>query len=329
MKLGIVGAGKIVIDLLSFIHEIPDISVQGICGTSKSEHKLRDLQQQYEIPAIYTDFSRMLENDVDTIYVALPNHLHFPFVKQALLRDKHVICEKPFTSNLEEFLELQGLAMERGLILLEAITTLHLQNFKLIKEYMDSNSLGEIKIVQCNYSQYSSRYNAFKQGNILPAFNPDMSGGALMDINIYNIHWVVGLFGSPKRVNYLPNMERDIDTSGVLLLDYESFKAVCVGAKDSTGNSFCSIQGDQGTLQVNSPANTCESFVYTLNQQDSVNVNQQAHAHRMYEEFVKFEQIIANQDTETVKLLLEHSRRVMEVVQLAKDSAGLRFAQRK
>ena len=49
-----------------------------------------------------------------------------------------------------------------------------------------------------------------------------------MDINIYNIHFVVGLFGKPEKVQYLANIERDIDTSGILVLDYGAFKAVCI-----------------------------------------------------------------------------------------------------
>lgn len=54
----------------------------------------------------------------------------------------------------------------------------------------------------------------------------------LRDLNIYNIHLLVGLFGNPNRVEYLPNVERGVDTSGILVLDYGNFKAVAIGAKD-------------------------------------------------------------------------------------------------
>ncbi|MCM3703138.1 Gfo/Idh/MocA family protein [Paenibacillus macerans] len=324
MKLGIAGAGKIVLDLLSFIHEIPNLSVIALCGTSRSYEKLEHLQQQYRIPAIYTDYDKMLEDDLDTVYIGLPNHLHYSFARKALLQGKHVICEKPFTSNLREFLELDKLARERGLMLLEAVTTIHLPNYQSLKERV--GLLGDIKIVQCNFSQYSSRYDAFKAGNTLPAFDPAMSGGALMDINIYNIHWVTGLFGSPERVQYMANIERGIDTSGVLLLDYGHFKAVCVGAKDSSTPAFYSIQGDKGSIQMNSPANICDSYTYTLQRQEPEKVDHKNHAHRMYDEFVEFERIIAQQDTQAAESLLEHSRRVMEIVQAARESAGVIFA---
>lgn len=73
--------------------------------------------------------------------------------------------------------------------------------------------MGDVKIVQLNYSQYSSRYEAFKQGQIAPVFDPKKAGGALMDLNVYNIHFVAGLFGEPKAVHYYPNMKKGVDTS--------------------------------------------------------------------------------------------------------------------
>lgn len=54
----------------------------------------------------------------------------------------------------------------------------------------------------------------------------------LRDLNIYNIHLLVGLFGNPNRVEYLPNVERGVDTSGILVLDYGNFKVAAIGAKD-------------------------------------------------------------------------------------------------
>ena len=118
----------------------------------------------------------MSNPDVDTIYVGTPNHTHHDYAKQALLAGKHVICEKPFTLHLEEFEELIKLAQEKELLLIEAIINQYLENFKVIKDSL--SEIGDIKIVNINYSQYSSRYDAFKQGEIAPAFNPEMGGGA-------------------------------------------------------------------------------------------------------------------------------------------------------
>ncbi|AIQ47217.1 NAD(P)-dependent oxidoreductase [Paenibacillus sp. FSL R7-0273] len=324
MKLGIAGAGNIVLDLLSFVQDIPGIRLEAICSKPEHEDKLLALQKKHGISRIYHSYSGMLADDgVDTVYIGLPNHLHYTYAKEALLNGKHVICEKPFTSNLEEFLELEQLALRSGLILLEAISNQYLGSYLLMKEYLPK--LGTVKIVECNYSQYSSRYDAFRAGEVLPAFNPGMSGGALMDINIYNIHFVVGCFGSPKKVQYSANMDRGIDTSGVLLLDYGEFKCVCIGAKDSTARNAVNIQGTDGYIHLSGSANSVDGFEYAANRQQPVKVSRKNHEHRMYDEFMAFEAMIQGNDRASANRMLEHSRRVMQVVEQAKLSAGLVF----
>ena len=189
MKLAIIGSGMIVNDFLTMIGDIPKIHLEAIVGTDRSSDKMELLKNKYGIRQVLTSYEECLKNkNIDTVYIALPNHLHFSFAKQAILSKKNVICEKPFTLKSSEMRELRELALANKVLLLEAITNQYLTNYKKIKESL--KAIGTIKIVECNYSQYSSRYDAFKKGEILPAFNPKMGGGALMDINIYNIHFV-------------------------------------------------------------------------------------------------------------------------------------------
>lgn len=324
MKLGLVGSGMIVQDLLSFIQEIPDIELQAICARAGYEEKLSAWQSQYHIRQLYSDYDQLLSDEqVDTIYIGLPNHLHYSYAKQALNQGKHVICEKPFTSNLDEFLELKNIAQQKNLVLVEAISNQYLKNYLAIREQLPR--LGDIKIIECNYSQFSSRYPAFQAGEVLPAFNPAMSGGALMDINLYNIHLVVGLFGSPKRVDYHANIERGIDTSGILLLDYNDFKCVCIGSKDSSAPNRTNIQGNQAYITIEGSTNIIEHFDYVAHKENPVRIDVKDHPHRMYNEFVEFARIVHEQDMFTVSEMLEHSEKVMTVIQQAKRSAGLVF----
>ncbi|MBC1419166.1 Gfo/Idh/MocA family protein [Listeria fleischmannii] len=324
MKLGIVGSGMIVHDLLPVFVELPEITLAAIYGREKSLAKLEDLQHQYNIQKVHTDFSAFLNDDtIDTVYVALPNHLHFEYTKRALEHGKHVICEKPFTSNAKELQILVDLAKEKDLFLLEAITNQYIKNFLEIKKRV--GRLGKIKIVEANYSQYSSRYDAFKAGNILPAFNREMSGGALMDLNIYNIHFVVGLFGAPKDVFYYANIEKGIDTSGILAMDYGDFKAVCIGSKDSKAPISANVQGDAGTIHVNGTVSVCDSFEFLPNNGEDEHVDVKDSEHRMYDEFAAFARIITEQDKEEMLRRLDHSLVVMDVVTKAKATAGLVF----
>lgn len=321
MKLAVLGTGKIVQEFLPMIQQVSDVELVALLSTPRSLEKAKEMQSHYQIQEVYIDYETLLANDmIDTVYVALPNHLHYQYTKAALLQGKNVICEKPFTLNAQQLQELIQIATEKQLIMLEAITNQYLNNFLQIKK--DLAKLGKIKIVECNYSQYSSRYDAFKEGKILPAFDPQKGGGALMDINIYNIHFVVGLFGKPEKVQYLANIERNIDTSGILVLDYGDFKAVCIGAKDSSANIRSVIQGTDGSIEVLGATNEMPRYERrSKTEAESVNVN--LDKHRMYQEFAKFTEVIDQKDLAFVAEKLNHSLTVMQVVDQAIESAKL------
>lgn len=323
MKLGIIGAGMIVKDLLSITPFLKDVELEAICGTQKSEETMIELKNKYGIKNVLYSYDELLNMDLDAIYIGLPNNLHFEFAKKALESNKNVIVEKPFTSTYNEALILSDLAKQKQLFIFEAITNQYLPNYKKIKELLPK--LGDIKIVQCNYSQYSSRYNSFKEGNILPAFDPKFSGGALMDLNIYNIHYAVGLFGKPENIEYYPNVERGIDTSGILILDYGTFKCVCVGAKDCKAPIANNIQGDKGCIYQDSPANVCERLELLMNDGTSTKINENNYEHRMVNEFIEFAEMIKNNDLEKCYKMLEHSLIVSEVQTIARHKGGIIF----
>ena len=314
MKLGIIGSGMIVKDFLSFAHELPEIKLEAIAA--RNIENLKELQNKYNIKEIYTDIDFCLENkEIDTIYVAVPNNLHYTVAKKALEAGKNVICEKPFTLKYDEAVELFEIAEDKGLILIEAITNQYQKNYLDIKDNIDN--IGEIRLVECNFSQLSSRYEAFKNGILAPVFDKSKGGGVLGDLNIYNIHFVVGLFGRPNKVHYAPNIVNDVDTSGILLLEYDNFKVVCIAAKDTFNNSYVNIQGDQGIIKVIGPTNEVPN--YSIQTKDNfINENNNIHSHRMFAEFKKFVEVINNKDFEFMNDQKEHTLNVMYIYEEAK-----------
>ena len=309
MNLGIVGAGMIVKDFLSFTHELPEIKLEAI--VARNIENLKNLQNIYNIKEIFTDLDECLSSpSIDTIYVAVPNNLHYSVAKKALEAGKNVICEKPFTLNYHETVELFELAESKNLILIEAITNQYLPNYLEIKENL--SQIGNIRLVECNFSQLSSRYEAFKKGIIAPVFDKNQGGGVLGDLNIYNIHFVVGLFGAPKNSKYYPNIVREVDTSGILILEYDEFKVVCIAAKDTYNNSYANIQGDKGLIKVIGTLNEVPNYIIKNNEVE-MKVNKNIHKHRMYSEFKKFIDVIDNKDFDFMQKQKVHSLAVMEI----------------
>ena len=107
MKVGILGAGMIVHDMLSFIHEVEGVELIGICALPVEQDKIEILAKEHHIANTYIEYDEMLKNDdIEVIYIAVNNHLHYEMSMKALKAHKHVICEKPFTSHIKELEEI-------------------------------------------------------------------------------------------------------------------------------------------------------------------------------------------------------------------------------
>lgn len=310
-------------EVLQFVNQLEFESIY-ILSTEKSIEKAKILAQKYNISKCFTNYDDMLASDVDILYIALPNHLHYQFTKKALENSKHVILEKPSTSNFAQLNELITIAKNNNFYLLEAVNLYHLPAYKALKN--DLNKIGKIKIVSLNYSQYSSRYNAFKQGNIMPVFDYKKSGGALMDINVYNVHASLGLFGEPKNVEYFPNIEKGIDTSGILVMSYNDFKAVCIGAKDCNAQAICSIQGELGTISFIGSPSTLTEYKLILNNGIEQTYAIKKPEHRLIYEFREFIRIINEKDDVLYNVLLKNSILSAKIIETARKKAGIYFA---
>lgn len=323
MKLGIIGTGTIVHEFLPQIKQIGEVEIVAIQGTRRSQKQLEQLCKEYKVPHAVNDFYELCRLDIDTVYIAVPNFLHFEFCKLALEHGLNVIVEKPATSNIKELDYLAKLAEEKELFLFEAITTLYFKNFKKMQEWLPR--IGDVKLVDAQFSQYSRRYDAFKKGEVLPVFDPEKSGGALMDLNLYNLHLVMGLFGEPKKATYFANIERKIDTSGVLVMEYPHFKAVCSAAKDCKGVANAIIQGTKGCIKTTLSPNLIGEVILELNDGTIETYDDGMSCNRVMPEFNAFINAINAKDLSFCQKMLEKSIAVSRVQTKARLNAGIHF----
>lgn len=322
MKIATIGTGWIVDRFLSAVEETSGVTC--VAMYSRKECTALPLAEKYGVERIYTDLDEMFsDEEVDFIYIASPNSLHYEHVSKALGHGKHIICEKPFTSNAKESENLIRLAKMNQLMVFEAVTTLHLPNYRLLREQLEK--IGPIKSIQCNYSQYSSRYDLLLSGESPNVFNPKFSGGALADINIYNLHFVIHLFGKPSSLSYTANKhENGIDTSGVLVMEYPSFIAECVGSKDSHGVSFILLQGENGYMLVENGPNSFDQIKMKVGNKETV-LNAQVNPNLLTYELAAFKEIYEAGNFKKCYELLHHSHCVMQTFEEARKDAGIVF----
>jgi predicted dehydrogenase len=323
MRLGIVGTGYIVQMVLPHLSSW-GIEVAAICGTPQTADQVNAMADKYGIPERYADYFELVRSDeVDTVYVAVPNFLHFDVTMSALDAGKHVICEKPFASTADEARQLAEHAKKLGLFLWEAVVTTRQPNFRLVRNELLPR-IGDVKVVTVNYSQYSSRYDAFRAGEVLPAFDPKKSGGAIMDLGLYTLSYTIGLFGEPSLAEYRPNIDRGIDTSGIIDLDYPGFKAINICAKDCGAPCGVLIEGIDGYIKAETPPNLCGPVTLHLN--DGTEETFDRSLPVMWEgEFREFKRQVAEHDLDECYRQLDQSLVVSRIQNEVRVASGVLF----
>lgn len=209
-----------------------------------------------------TDLTEVAEaGDVDGVYISSPNSLHYEQAALMLAHGKHVICEKTITSNAAELEDLMRIAKENGVVLMEAMRSVHEEGFDQLKNVIPR--VGVIRRVSFQYAKYSSRYDKFKAGIIENAFNPDFSNGAMMDIGVYCVHPLVRLFGMPdKIIADSLILSNGVEGAGTILASYDGMQAELLYSKITTNRLPSQIQGEDGTLVIDDITNICNVTFY-------------------------------------------------------------------
>ena len=159
LKLGIIGTGSISHEFIKAAHSTGNYQLAAVY--SRTLASAERFVQNYENTAVYTEMLDFLSSDIDVVYIASPNSLHFNHAKVAILARKHVIVEKPAVSRPKEWRELVKLADEHQVYLFEAARNYHEQAFDTISDFLkDKTVLG----ANFTYAKYSSKMQALLAG---------------------------------------------------------------------------------------------------------------------------------------------------------------------
>ncbi len=322
MRLGTIGSGMIVRKVLEAVQVTEGIRCEAVY--SRDESTGRTLAGRHGVRKVYTRLEDLLvDPEVDFVYIASPNDLHYPQARMALEHGKNVICEKPMTPTKPEAETLVRLARERALLLIDAVPTAYLANLRVIREQLPK--VGRVRLVLSSFSQYSSRYDELLQGGLPNVFSLDHAGGALQDIGFYNVYLGVALFGRPRSAVYHPNRFRGgVDTSGILVLEYDDFVCSCAGAKDTWGVNSVQIEGETGFLHIQGgPQALTDVRVVTKTSDETY--NKQTTTNRWLLEVQGWVEHVASGDRRFFDDCLETMLDVVEVMESARKQAGIRF----
>jgi predicted dehydrogenase len=190
LRIGILGAARIAgRALIEPVREVRAATVAAIAARDKA--RADSFALQHGIPTAYGSYEELLgDPGIDAVYISLPNALHAEWTLRAIEAGKHVLCEKPFTSNAAEALEVQQASDKSGLIVMEAMHYRYHPLARRMAELVADGAIGTPRHAQCWTNWAVSDPDDIR-------YSYDMAGGALMDGGCYAIDCLdlVGLSG--------------------------------------------------------------------------------------------------------------------------------------
>ena len=207
-KWGILGCGRIANDFAECLALLPEAEIGAVA--SRSIERAEEFAAKHHAKKVYTDYDELAKDpEIDAVYIATTHNFHKDHVLICLQNGKNVLCEKPLTTNSSESEILINTAREKGLFLMEAMWTRFLPLWVNAKAWIDEGLIGELIMVKADFGFFT------RHGDFGRHLNPDLAGGALLDVGIYPISLACWLFGSLPENSYSNGYMTDHGVDGV------------------------------------------------------------------------------------------------------------------
>ncbi|MCX2760451.1 Gfo/Idh/MocA family oxidoreductase [Vibrio sp. Sgm 22] len=246
IKFAVIGTNWITQKFVQAAHESQSMQLAAVY--SRNLDSAAQFAQEFDVETTYDSLDALAnDNTVEAVYIASPNSLHCEQSILMMEHGKHVICEKPVASNIDEATRMFEVADQNGVVLFEAYKSQFLPNFKQVQ--LGLEKIGKVHKAHINYCQYSSRYQKYLNGENPNTFNPAFSNGSLVDIGFYCVAATVALFGKPENVQASAKLlDSGVDAHGCAIFQYPEFDVTLAHSKVSDSYAPSEIQGELGAI---------------------------------------------------------------------------------
>ncbi len=246
IRWGIIGCGGIAPKFIAGIRCLENTEVVAVA--SKSLDKAKSLADQEGIKLYFDNYETMVSHpEVDVVYVATSHNFHKENMMLCLKHKKPVLCEKAFTVNAKEALEVIDFARKQGVFLMEAMWTRFLPCNVLLKKMLAEGVIGDVYHLQADFGSYAP-FNA--DGRM---YNINLAGGALLDLGIYPVSFAYYIFGKePVDITSLATIgPTGVDHQNAIIFAYNNGEMAIMSSSFMVQTTHLAvITGTKGSITI-------------------------------------------------------------------------------
>ncbi|MBR5507753.1 MAG: Gfo/Idh/MocA family oxidoreductase [Clostridia bacterium] len=245
MRWGIIGPGFIANKFAEAVSNVEDAELFGVASTNVL--KAEEFAKKHNISKVFESYEDMAKSEkIDFVYISTIHPFHKPCAEIFIKNKKHILCEKPLCVNANEARELQVLAKENGVFLMEAMWTAFLPAIEYAKELVCSGEIGEVKSTRASFCYRMTPSEDPK------LFDNSLAGGSLLDVGVYGLYFS-SLFsdGKPECISSVSRIENGVDLQTEVTLKYPSGTLSSVSsAIDLEKEEDAVIYGTEGMITI-------------------------------------------------------------------------------
>ena len=320
VRWGIIGTGKIARAFANALKEVPGAVLAGVA--SRSQDKADAFGQEFGARASYGSYEALAQAaDIDLVYVGTPHPQHADNALMALRAGKGVLCEKPFTMNLREAEQVVTLARSKRLFLMEAMWTRYLPAYLEVKRILASGEIGTPRQIVADFGFAASF------GPEHRVFNPELGGGALLDLGIYPLSVAAGLLGPVLEVRAQAQMGPtgvDVQT-GFMLKHAGGGMSVCSCSFLARSPAELTVSGELGQVRMNTMFHRATSVTVKLADGSERTIETPYLGNGYVHEIIEAQRCWREGQLESPAMPLEETLALMGVMDEIRRQIGLRY----
>jgi predicted dehydrogenase len=290
---------------------------------SRAQDTADAFASEYGIARAHGSYSSLADDpDVDVIYVSTPHTSHAEWAELALQGGKHVLVEKPFTINAGEAQRVVDLAIARDLVVLEAMWTRFLPGMAHLREVIAAGTIGEVKALIADHTQDLPKDPEHRLQN------PELGGGALLDLGIYPVSFSYDLFGRPESILVASApTPTGVDARDSIVFTYDGGRQASLHtALDTAGPNTAVVLGTGGRIDIDATWYAPTSYtVYSGGEVVERYEHPDTNGRGMHYQAAELERIVASDRLEGDLLPPEQSVAIMRTLDDIRAQIGLRY----